>query len=186
MILNRNFTRKIVLVPLISSFWVTGIAGCTGVQVACPSLSSSENVYPSAIFADGMVKFESSGDMHNPLAAVLYRGKGQCSRQTFDKYDKVGAPPVVGSVFPYTVHGIKNLFVIMTWATDHSGLGIKGTSYQVYAYEDDGNGGFRPNPVILKANGLFGIEGMENFEDSHFFGKNPEEARQLIDRLGLK
>lgn len=184
--IRKKFTRHLALLFITVGYSLVGVAGCTEVRVACPKISLMDGVYPSEVFSDGVIKFEESGDRHNPLAAVLYRGKETCSKLVFDKYDLVGAPPKVGSVFPYTVHGVKNLFVIITWATDHSGLGIKGTSYQVYAYQDDGSGGLRENDAISNANQMFGIEGMEDFKDSHFFGKNPAEVKQLVDKLGLK
>ena len=165
---------------------MASVAICAEAQVACPKRSQGAQVYASSIFENGLIKFENSGDKNNPLAAVLYRGKGQCTKEVIDKYDDVGALPVVGAVFPYTVQGKKALFVIMTWATDHSGLGIKGTSYQVYAYQDDGHGGLRSNDAIANSNDMFGIEGMDNFEESHFYGKTPEEVKELVGRLGLK
>lgn len=151
----------------------------------CPDPSSSGGVYESEIFADGVVRFEAFADRHSPLAAVLYRTGDNCSKLVFDKYDRVGGLPRVESVFPHTVHGKRNLFVIISWATDHSGLGIKGTSYQVYAYQNDGNGGLQQNPAIRDVDQMFGIEGMDDFKDSHYFGKNPAEVRRLVDELGL-
>lgn len=177
---------QVFFIVLIGGFPLLVSVGCAKAHVSCPNASLKSSVHPPGVFADGVVAFEASGNTDFPVNVVLYRDLGKCTASIVDRYEYEGAPPVVASVFPYTVHGAKNLFVIVSWSTSHPGAGISGALYQVYAYRDNGRGGLVSSEAIASLNEMTGIEGEANFEESHFDGKNPSEVKDLVDRLGMK
>lgn len=103
-----------------------------------------------------------------------------------DRYSIEGSAPEVAAVFPYSVEGKLNLFVIVAWQVQNRGVGTYGTLYQVYAYGDDGAGGLTSNPIVASAAQMTGIEGVADGEPSHFDGKTADEVKKLIDRIHLK
>lgn len=171
---------SMMLVCLISLTAPTGVSALAN----CPRLDPALNVYP--VYANATVAFEASTDSDNPLDLVLYRGVGSCSSTVIDRYSVEGSTPLVTAVFPYTVKGRSNLFVIVSWKINSRGVGTYGTLYQVYAYEKDGPDGLEANQQIAGTDQLTGMEGVADGEPTHFDGKTAAEVEKLIDRLHLK
>ncbi len=182
-----NLERNMLKVALISLFccFTLSLNGCAEAQAPCPEVDPNRNIYATEVIEDSVIAFEVSDSKEFPIDVVLYKTMGACRKSIIDRYEWAGAVPTVEAVFPYSVHGEMNLFVIVSWQIDHRGLGIYGTSYQIHAYEKGSEGWLESNQTIRDANEMTGIEGVDNYEEVHFYGKNPEEVKQLIDNLGL-
>ncbi len=169
----------VLLVSLVSS-------GCVSARTPCPQVDPSQKVYAASVYGDAVVAFENSSDPNNPIDLVLYRGVGSCSRTVVDKYSVEGSAPAVTAVFPYTVKGQPNLFIIVAWEINSRGVGTYGKLYQVYAYGKDGKGGLASSKLIADSDEMTGMEGTADGESSHFQGKNAIEVKRLLERLHLE
>ena len=171
---------------LAASFIVMLMVSMCAVGASCPQVDPARNVFSASVYADAVVAFEKSSDPDNPLDLVLYSGSGSCTRSMVDRYSVEGSGPAIESVFPYVLKGQASLFVIVSWEINSRGVGTYGKLYQVYAYGKDGRGGLVPNKLVSESDEMTGFEGTADDEPSHFNGKNADEVKAMIDRLGWK
>lgn len=110
-----------------------------------------------------------------------YRTAGEpCLFSTIDLYDFEGGPPKLEASFVYSVEGNPNLFAIVSWPLEHSGLDMRGRFYAVHAYERE-NDTLIPNKLITSNVAISsGIVGFVAGENHQFKGATEAGVKSLL------
>lgn len=174
------FKRSVLLV---GAMMLIAVAGCANSRESC-SHAASKAATTIAV-AGGELGFESSTASDFPLKVVKYHEK-DCKKSFVDKYEWAGGTPQIVAAFSHPLKGKMTVWVIVSWSIDHSGAGVKGTLYQVYAYNQNPQGQLARSRLVDGLDEMTGIEGISDHEQSHFYGKTPAELKQLIVKLGLQ
>lgn len=121
------------------------------------------------------------------IKVVRFRDGNGCAGDEVAYYGYGGGEPILEDSFIHSVQGEPNLFAIVSWPNSHSGLGMHGRMYSVYAYHIvDGN--LVVNRVVAEKQELAGgVEGsVEGGIPSSFEGVSREGVISLLKRFGLE
>jgi len=153
-------------------------------NVACPDIDPKKNIFESKVYKNGIIAFEKSADINNPIDLNLYlrNADNLCSKNKIDSYSVEGSEPTILSVFFYRIKNELNIVVLVSWELNNRGVGTYGTLYQIYGYAGK-NSTLQSNPIIEKSNSMSGIDGYSDGEPSSFSGKDALHAKRLIDKL---
>lgn len=125
--LQRLLISFIILTGLLYNNAV-GFAQTTNNQILQGPFKT--NLYPN-----GQIYFQKTNDFENPINFIVdYNVDGKNKKYIVDSYPRAGAAPEIKSVFFGTIHHKQYIFVMIVWSVNHSGIGMRGDVYQIYAY----------------------------------------------------
>lgn len=119
--------------------------------------------YKTSLYPEGKIYFQKTNDFENPISFIVdYNVDGKNIKYIVDKYSHEGAAPEIKSVFFGTIHHKQYIFVMIVWSVNHSGIGMRGNVYQIYAYAKNNKGILSLDKQISNDDNLSGMDGYEN------------------------
>ena len=168
----NSFLRFLTI--LLSSLFIT--------TAVCAETSIVHGPFKTDLYPHGEIYFEQEDKEYSPVNFILAVTESEDENAKFliDHYAHDGSSPNIETVFFYSVHGVKNIFVIVSWSSIHRGEGVHGKFYEIYSYYKNTEGYLVLNEEIKSDMNLRGFDGYMKSGSIDFDYKTANEVKKYI------